>query len=116
MQIACGRQLSNLRCQLQMHASCLFAVASLHGPATGQPLYMHTKIPTLTQMLCAAVQCSPPQISMQAARAESEMVMFDSIKAALAKANLKPSQVRLPDSNQGFAAPRHLHQLNQALS
>ena len=44
-------------------------------------------------MCPAAVVSSPPQISMAAARAEAEMVMFESIKAALAKANLKPSQV-----------------------
>ena len=60
-----------------------------------------------TDMGClyAAVQCSPPQISMQAARAESEMVMFGSIKAALAKANLKPSQVRVPDSIKALPLP-----------
>lgn len=41
----------------------------------------------------AAVQQYPPNINMQNARAEAEMVMFESIAKALKKTNLRPNQV-----------------------
>ena len=46
------------------------------------------------QSVCAAVQQIPPQISMQAAREEAEMVLFDSVRNVLEEACLKPGQVR----------------------
>ena len=64
----------------------------------------------LTCASAAAVQNSPPQISMAAARAEAEEVMFQSVSAALAKANLKPGQVRtlLQPSLYAVLWSRHL--------
>ena len=98
--VAFGRQLDNCAssaagvCKLPAcsRSTCWFSSqAAKQNAVVSSP---HTD----AGWLYAAVQCSPPQISMQAARAESEMVMFESIKAALAKANLKPSQVRAPAS------------------
>lgn len=40
-----------------------------------------------------AVQTVPPQINMQNARDEAEMVMFESVEKALKKTNLRPNQV-----------------------
>ena len=42
----------------------------------------------------AAVQAKPPQISMQAAREEAELVMFTSIKELLDSCGMSPRQVR----------------------
>lgn len=41
----------------------------------------------------AAVQAKPPQISMQAAREEAELVMFTSIKELLDSCGMSPRQV-----------------------
>ena len=41
----------------------------------------------------AAVQELPPQINMQNARLEAEMVMFECVEKALKKTNLRPNQV-----------------------
>ena len=53
------------------------------------------------QIFFAAVQQYPPDINMQNARAEAEMVMFESVAKALKKANLRPNQVssQRPDFN-----------------
>ena len=48
----------------------------------------------------AAVQQYPPVINMQNARAEAEMVMFESVAKALKKTNLRPNQV-IADSELG---------------
>lgn len=42
---------------------------------------------------CTGLHQQPPVISMAAARAEAEMVMFDAVEQALASAKLTPKQV-----------------------
>ena len=81
--------------QFTCTSACSVPVLFSSGPCFISHIVSATtdQLVTCTMLRAAAVVSSPPQISMAAARAEAEMVMFESIKAALAKANLKPSQV-----------------------
>ena len=52
----------------------------------------------LPQGNTAGVRVWPPDINMRSAREEAEMVIYASVREALAKCRLRPSQVRQYDS------------------